>query len=82
MDIIVLVAQRKVSYPGQYAPEVVASISANEHSDNPDYMDGQVKDAKDSGEFSAQAVVTLRVDDKAIEALLNPSATLHAEVVS
>lgn len=63
MKIIVLFAQRKCAYPGQYAPELLAAIDEYGNFDNPAYMlDEEAKAGADSDiEFWRR--MTLVVDE-------------------
>jgi hypothetical protein len=74
MEILVLIAQRKCQYPGQYAPEALAVISECDHSDNPDYMRKELADAKADSDLDAVAVVSIKVDSDAIDAILFPES--------
>ena len=82
MDLFVLVGQRKEQYEGQFAPEALAVIDEYGYSDNPDYMRDELQKQTKSGEFSALAVMHLRVSDEAISAALFPAAkVIDAETI-
>ena len=73
MKIIVLVAQRKCSFPGQYGEEALACMSEYEYSDNPDYLHDALAAHRNSGEFDAAELITLKVPDEAITRRLYPA---------
>lgn len=72
MKIIVLMGQRKCSYPGEYAPEALACMTEAHHSDNPDYLFDEKKEYTDTNEFDAIELVTLDVSTEAIIEILSP----------
>ena len=72
MEIIVLMAQRKCSYPGQYGLEVLACMSEHEYRDNPDYLADALAASEGSGEFDAAELITLKVPDEEISSRLYP----------
>lgn len=73
MDIIVLMAQRKENYPGEYAPEALACMAEYDHSDNPEYLDKKKAEAVASDEFENVEFVRLAVDGKSIMRILRPT---------
>lgn len=83
MKLLVLMGQRKEQYEGQYALEALAVIDEISDSDNPDYIDAELKKYTASGEFDALAVVCLSVSEKAVREVLYPAArTLPATVAN
>ena len=81
MKIIVLIAQRKVNYPGQYGEECLACMSEYEYSDNPDYLRDALAEHRNSGEFDAAELITLEVPGEAITRRLYPAREpVQAEV--
>lgn len=83
MKVMVLFAQRKEAYAGQYAPEALNCITESDHADNPEFITEAKAQAIASGEFEAVVIVTLNVYGPRIDALLNPSRhPLPAGVVS
>lgn len=83
MKIFVLMAQRKESYPGQYAPEALACMDEFGESDNPEYLTEERSKADGSKEFESTAIVVLEVSDAAIMAALRPATqTIPAAVVA
>lgn len=82
MKVHILYAQRKESYPGEYAPEAIAVIDEVGMSDNPDYMAEQKEAAIKTAEFESVVVVTLEVNGaKIMEALRPKLAVIPAEIV-
>lgn len=82
MRLHVLYAQRKESFPGEYAPEVLAAIDENGQSDNPEYVAGEKSKAVATGEFESVVVVTLEVNGEKIMEMLRPSRpVLAAEII-
>ena len=74
MKILALVAQRKESYPGEFAPEVLAAIDDVCDSDDSDYMAGELRDAKADGSLESFAALTIEIDDAKVAELLRPRA--------
>lgn len=72
MEIIVLMAQRKCRYPGEYGPEALACMTEYEYSDNPDYLTNQRDETIGTGEFDAVELVTLTVPADEIVRRLYP----------
>ena len=75
MEIIMVIAQRKCAYAGQYGPECLACMTEYEYSDNPAHIDDALANGIESGEFSAIQQITLNVDTAAIDAALFPNRT-------
>ena len=74
MDLYVLMGQRKERYEGEYGMEALAVASEADADGNPEYMSDQLQEHRDSGEFDALAVVTLKVSGEAVRAVLYPNA--------
>lgn len=72
MDLLVVMAQRKERYPGEYAPEALAVLTEFGNYDNPEYLRDVINENRESGEFVAVELVRLKVDDKALNAVLFP----------
>jgi len=72
MKIIVLMAQRKCSYPGQFSPEALECMSEDHHSDNPDFLHSKKNEYSQTNEFDALELVTLDVSTEAIVQILSP----------
>lgn len=76
MQLHVLVGQRHEAYPGEFAPEALAVIDDVGHSDNPEYLSAQAKEARDSEDFESLAIITIEVDGDAVMARLRPTPTV------
>lgn len=74
MDLHVLMAQRKESYPGEYGPEALACMTEYGYSDNPEWLNNKKAEARATGEFESVEIVRLAVDEKAIMRILRPVA--------
>lgn len=72
-EIKIVIAQRKCSYEGEFAPECLACMSEYAHADNPEYLHNIVSENRTINEFDAIEIITLHVDSKAIDAALFPS---------
>ncbi|WP_018234370.1 hypothetical protein [Thioalkalivibrio thiocyanodenitrificans] len=82
MEILILMAQRKCSYPGEYAPETLGCMAEAELIDNPEYLENERRKHIDSGEFEAVEILTLKVDDDAVSSRLFPAHDpIDAEVL-
>ena len=82
MKIIILMAQRKCTYTGQYGPETLACMSEYEYSDNPEYLHNARQDNLDTNEFDAVELVTLEVSNEEINRRLFPVPdTIEAKVI-
>jgi hypothetical protein len=42
VKLLIVFAQRKESYPGEYAPEAHAVITEHDHEESPEYIEGQL----------------------------------------
>lgn len=73
MELHVLIGQRKERYEGEYGMEALAVASDADMDGNPEYMPDQLQEHRDSGEFDALAIVTLRVSGEAVRAALYPN---------
>lgn len=73
MDLYVLMGQRKERYEGEYGMEALAVASEADMDGNPEYMGDQMQEHRDSGEFDALAIVTLKVSGDAVRAALYPN---------
>lgn len=82
MKVHVLFAQRVERYEGEYGLEALAVMSEADQDSNPDYLPGALKSNRDTGEFSALAIVTLEVSREQIRKILFPEAVpVAAKVV-
>lgn len=73
MEIIIVMAQRKCKYAGEFGPECLACMSEYEYSDNPEFIENAVTENRASEYFDAVEIVRLSVDDKAVDAALFPN---------
>ena len=73
MKLHVLIGQRKESYEGEYGMEALAAASDADVDGNPEYLPDQLQKYRDSDEFDALAVVTLKVSGEAVRAALYPN---------
>ena len=71
MKLIAVFGQRKCQYPGQYAPELIAAATESEYADYPDYIDGNIREADKSGQFTAISSFEIEGDTATIEKRLN-----------
>ena len=78
MDLLVLVGQRKERYSGEYSPEALAVIDSVGDDENPDYMAEQEEGARKSGDFTAIAVLRIRVPGNVVTEKLFPSSGVIA----
>ena len=76
MDLLVLVGQRKGRYEGEYSPEALAVIDSIGNDENPEYMAEQEAEAVESGDFSALAVLRIRVPGSVVTEKLFPAASV------
>ncbi|HCA5886585.1 TPA: hypothetical protein MXS07_006234 [Pseudomonas aeruginosa] len=72
MKLFVLFGQRKCDYPGQYSMEALACMDENGHSDNPEYLEGELAKYDQSREFDRLSIVGLSVSEEAIRDVLYP----------
>lgn len=73
MKIMLAMAQRICTYPGQYGPECLAAMTEYEFSDNPAHIEDAIANGLASGEFTSVQQITLTVDEKAIDDALFPN---------
>lgn len=82
MEIIIVMAQRKCKYAGEFGPECLACMSEYEYVNNPEFIENAVTENRASGDFDAVEIVRLAVDDKAVDAALFPNrAPIKADVL-
>lgn len=82
MEIIMVIAQRKCAYAGQYGPECLACMTEYEYSDNPEHIEDALANGIESGEFSSVQQIALTVETAAIDAALFPNRTPIAATVN
>lgn len=74
MDVFLLIAQRKETYPGEYAPEALECMDEYGYSENPEWLDEKKAAAQATGEFERVEIMRLAVDSRAIMRILRPAA--------
>jgi hypothetical protein len=67
MKIFCLFAQRNCLYDGQYEPELLAAIDDIGNDENPEYLDSEESEAKNSGEFSLIRRITISISTNEFE---------------
>lgn len=80
MKIVVLLGQRKETYRGQYAPEVLASMNTVHYEEDSSFLDNMAEENKPF--MSNIALVELYVDSNDIDHILNPIAPIITTVVT
>lgn len=82
MELHVVFAQRKGQYPGQYGPEAIGCATEYEVDENPDYLEGVERNAREDDDLDRVARIVLEVDEAAVQRILYPdTAPLEAKVV-
>ena len=64
MEIRCLFVQRKCSYEGQYAPELLAAIDGYGDDDNPDYLNDEEEKAKKDNDLLFSKRITIKIPDE------------------
>lgn len=70
MKIHLIVAQRKCSYPGQYAPEVLDAIDSNTLHDNPDWLLEKLDNHRSYSDLERVEVLVVNIPDSAVDSVL------------
>lgn len=73
MDLLILFAQRKENYPGEYAPEALEIVTEYDYDENPDFINCKAIDAGKNPEFESAEIIRVQVDIEAIMRRLRPS---------
>ncbi len=81
MEIIIVIAQRKCQYPGEYGPECIACMSEYEYKDNPEFITNAVKENRENGEFDTVEIMRVYVDKKEIDSILYKRPAIKAKVI-
>ncbi|KPM97622.1 hypothetical protein [Vibrio alginolyticus] len=71
MKIMVLFAQRKCAYDGEYAPECLEVMSEYDFEENTTFLKDKLQEAVDSGEFESVKVIPIEVPDDGIKGALS-----------
>lgn len=69
MKLYVLFAQRKCSYEGEFAPEALAVADEFSYDDNPDYLAGELANARQDAEFVGAEIIEVNLGSKAMETI-------------
>lgn len=64
MEVRCLFAQRKCSYEGEYAPELIAAIDEYGDDENPDYLNEAQGKAEDDNDLIFAKRITITVPDE------------------
>lgn len=72
MKIHVLFAQRKCTYEGEYAPEVLDAMDEHSFEENPKYLEEKLDESVNSGDFEAVKVIEIDVCGESISQILTP----------
>ena len=70
MKIIMLWAQRKCSYPGQYAPELLTSATEYQVADYPDLIQTEYKSYSKLDDFTSVRIVEAEISDEKLVQIL------------
>lgn len=83
IDLLVVIGQRKDSYPGENAPEALAVITEYGNDENPDYIQDELKRAKADPDMEAAAIFTITINRGEIDRVLRPqSKPLEGQIKS
>lgn len=74
IDLLVVIGQRKDSYPGENTPEALAVITEYGNDGNPDYIQDELKKAKSDPDMEAAAIFTITISRSEIDRVLRPQA--------
>lgn len=77
--IYLLIGQRKVSYPGEFAPEALAVADEFTQDDNPEYLDNELDKYEKSKEFTALEIIKVNVNAD-FDDILNRRIEVSGEV--
>lgn len=80
MTVHVIFGQRKCSYPGEYAPEVIDAATQWQLEDNTEWPTTRAKEAEATGDFSTVRVLDLEVDQDQIAKLLNENPKVEVKL--
>lgn len=69
MEIRCLFAQRKCSYEGQYAPELLAAIDEYGDEENPEYLNEEQKKADNDNDLLFTKRITISVPKERFDAV-------------
>lgn len=80
MKIHILFAQRKQTYEGQHAPEVIAAIDESGYNNNPQFLQDMLEDNKNPDIYSSLKIIGINVDMSAIKKILNDNPILEGTI--
>jgi hypothetical protein len=78
MELYAIFGQRKCSYAGEHAPELLDCWDDGSRDENPDGFDKALDGFRRSTEFTNVVVVAIGVDGRAIDKALNEPLRLEA----
>lgn len=81
MKIHVIIAQRKCSYPGECAPEVLDACDGYCYDENPTWLDDKLKERRGSGAFESVAVMVVSVSNVEVARILQPNPNVNGTVL-
>lgn len=67
----VLLAQRKCSYPGEYAPEALEVADEYAWDENPENLNEKLKEYEATGEFTRLRIVKVTIPYASVDAALD-----------
>ena len=83
MKIYLIFGQRKCSYPGQYAPELLEAWDEFAWDENPDIGDTLLQEHIAPGEFESVRIITTEISTKSIEDILSVvPAIVESKIIS
>lgn len=83
MKIHVLFAQRKGTYEGEYAPEVLDAMDEYSFEENAQHLEEKLDESVNGGEFESVKIIEIDVCGKSISNILTPKQnSICGKVVS
>lgn len=80
MKIIMIWGQRKCTYPGQYAPELLEAVSENMDIDNPDIISNSFKKFVMSDEFESVQIMKTKIKDDDLITALSRQSVISSKI--
>lgn len=74
MKLLVIMAQRKERYQGEYGPEALEVMTEYDNDDNGEYLPVKLEEFKKSNMFENVQLITIEVSENAIMKILRPDA--------
>lgn len=82
MKALLLWAQQKERYDGEYAPDLVAAIDEYGYDYNPKYMEDEIETLKNDGSVAFFKLMEIEIDEKEFDAWFYQKAQVfHAKIV-